>query len=195
MDNTGGSEGSYTVVLKVNGVKEVEKSVTITAGGSQNVSFSVTKEQPGDYAVMVDGLGGSFTVVAPALAAFSVSDLSIKPAQVKPGEAVTISLLVSNTGDESGEYIVSLKINGVEEAEKSVTIAAGGSEIITFSVTKGETGNYSVSVNVLSGSFTVVAPVMPAKPPINWPLIGGIIAAVIVVGLLIFFLVVRRRAG
>lgn len=34
--------------------------------------------------------------------------------------------------------------------------------------------------------------VPPVKAPINWPLIGGIIAAVVVVGLLIFFLVRRR---
>jgi len=43
------------------------------------------------------------------------------------------------------------------------------------------------------------APPAPAPPPevaepINWPLVGGIIARVIVVGLLIFFLV-RRRAS
>ena len=36
-----------------------------------------------------------------------------------------------------------------------------------------------------------VAP--PAKPPINWPVVGGVIGGVVVVGLLIFFLV-RRRA-
>ncbi|MBA7620019.1 hypothetical protein ES703_27361 [subsurface metagenome] len=45
-------------------------------------------------------------------------------------------------------------------------------------------------INGLSGSFTVV---VPAKP-FNWPLVGGIIAAVVVVGLLVFLLVVRRRA-
>jgi len=36
---------------------------------------------------------------------------------------------------------------------------------------------------------------VPAKPRINWPLIGGIIGGVIVVGLLIYFLVFRRRAA
>ena len=63
--NTGGTEGTYTVVLKINGVKEAEKNVTIAAGKSQDVSFSVTKEQAGSYSVTVDGLSGSFTVTAP----------------------------------------------------------------------------------------------------------------------------------
>jgi len=91
-------------------------------------------------------------------------------------------------------------INGVKEAEKSVTVAAGGSQSVSFSVTREDAGTYSVVVDGLSGSFTVVEAVAPPGPPteevpkpINWPLIGGIIAAVIVVGLVIFF-VLRRRA-
>ena len=62
--NTGAREGSYTVVLKINGVKEAEKAVRIAPGESQSVSFSVAKEA-GSYSVAIDGLSGSFTV-APA---------------------------------------------------------------------------------------------------------------------------------
>jgi len=49
---------------------------------------------------------------------------------------------------------------------------------------------------VLPPEEEVVPPeeVAPAKPPVNWPVLGGIIGGVIVVGLLIFFLVRRRRA-
>jgi len=187
--NTGGKSGSYIVTLDINGVKEADETVTVAAGDSQEVSFSVTKEDAGIYSVAVAELTGSFTVVAPA--AFSVSDLSLQPAQVKPGEAVTISASVANTGGESGSYTVVLKIDGVKEAEKTVTIAAGESQDVSFSVTKEEAATYTVTVDGLSGSFTV-AP--PAKPPVNWPLIGGIIGGVIVVALLVFFLVRRRRA-
>ena len=187
--NTGGKSGSYIVTLDINGVKEADETVTVAAGDSQEVSFSVTKEDAGIYSVAVAELTGSFTVVAPA--AFSVSDLSLQPAQVKPGEAVTISASVANTGGESGSYTVVLKIDGVKEAEKTVTIAAGESLDVSFSVTKEEADTYTVTVDGLSGSFTVA----PAEPPINWPVIGGIIGGVIVVGLLIFFLLRRRRAA
>jgi len=133
-------------------------------------------------------------VVTVTPAAFSVSYLSVSQLEVEPGEAVTITVLVANTGGESGSYTVVLKIDGVKEAEKSVTVAAGESQDVNFSVTREEAGSYTVAVNGLSGSFTVVAPVVtPAKPGINWALIGGIIAGVIVVGLGVF-LWMRRRA-
>lgn len=54
--NAGGMEGSYSVVLMINGLKEAEKSVTIAAGGSRSVSFTVSKEDAGSYSVVVDGL-------------------------------------------------------------------------------------------------------------------------------------------
>jgi hypothetical protein len=47
--------------------------------------------------------------------------------------------------------------------------------------------------NGLTGSFEVKQPLSPVEP-INWWLIGGIIAAVVVVGLLVFSLVRRRSA-
>ncbi|MBA7470174.1 hypothetical protein ES707_05452 [subsurface metagenome] len=192
--NTGGESGSYTVVLKIDGVKEVEETVTVAAGSSQTVSFSVTKEEAGSYTVTVDGLSDSFTVVPvvvpPEPAAFSVSYLSVSRLEVEPGETVTITVFVANTGGESGSYTVVLKIDGVKEAEETVTVAAGESQDVSFSVTREEAGRYTVAVDGLSGSFTVVALVKP--PGINWAMIGGIIAGVIVVGLLIFF-VLRRR--
>ncbi len=53
--NTGGTEGSYDVVLKINEVKEVEKSVTVAAGSSEIVTFLVTRADVGSYSVAVDG--------------------------------------------------------------------------------------------------------------------------------------------
>ncbi|MBA7626871.1 hypothetical protein ES703_34329 [subsurface metagenome] len=145
----------------------------------------------------------SFTTLgeAPA-AAFTSCCLRISTGEVNIGEEVTISVSVNNTGNVAGSYEVTLKINGAVEATEEVTLNPGDSEKVTFTTAKDVAGSYSVAVNGLSGSFTVKEPVpTPAPPPappppapeaINWWLIGGIIAAV-VVGLLIFFLV-RRRA-
>jgi len=130
-------------------------------------------------------------------AAFSVSYLSVSPRlEVEPGETVAITVLVANTGGESGSYTVVLKIDEAKEAEKTVTIAAGDSQEVSFSLTREEAGSYTVAVDGLSGGFTVtvVAP-PPAKPGVNWPVLGGIIGGVvIVVGSLYYFLVFRRRA-
>jgi len=140
----------------------------------------------------------------PPTAVFASSDLSISPGEVSIGETVTIGVIVTNTGNLAGSYEVTLKINDVLEETSEVTLDAGATESVTFTVSREEAGSYSVLIDGLSGSFTVAAPdtSQPTAPAeasaedessVNWPLIGGIIAGVVVVGLIIFFLV-RRRA-
>lgn len=142
---------------------------------------------------------------------FECSSLNISPAEVDVGAEVTISVLVANTGGESGSYRVTLKIDGVVEATKEVTISPGASERVTFITSRDVVDSYSVDVNGLTGSFTVkgklvppvvstVPPVVSTVPPVspkatNWPLISGIIGGGIAVGLLLYFLVVRRRVA
>jgi nitrous oxidase accessory protein NosD len=158
----------------------------------------------------------------PAPAAFSISGLSVKPAEVEPGEAVTVSVSVTNTGGTEGSYTVVLSLNGVKEAEKRVTLSAGAGLTVTFSVTREEAGTCTVTVDGLSDSFAVVAPPPPPEEeeelvvvpeeeeevppeeeealipepakPINWPVLGGIIGGVILVIVLITLFWVRRRA-
>ncbi len=131
-------------------------------------------------------------------AEFTISDLGISPGEVYVGESVIINVIVTNTGGESGSHEVKLKINGVVEVTKEVTLNAGLSKEAAFTVLKALAGTYLVYVDGLTGSFTVkekpVIPVTPAVIPklINWWLIGGIMAGVVVVGVLTFFLVRRR---
>ena len=93
--------------------------------------------------------------VAPPQASFSLSDPVIEPERVKEGGTVNISALVSNTGGTEGSYTVVLRINGASEAEKEVTLAAGGAERVSFSLTKPP-GSYNVSLGEFQGSFIVL---------------------------------------
>jgi len=143
----------------------------------------------------------AFTVMAyTSPAAFAASNLAIAPAEVGIGEEVTVSVLITNSGDLTSSYEAVLKIDGAEVAREEVTLIGSASETVTFTTTRDAAGTYAVSVDGLSGTFTVKAapaPPTPAPPtpakPINWPLIGGIIAGVIVVALVIWRVVVRRR--
>ncbi len=132
-------------------------------------------------------------------AAFTVSHLSVSPSEVYLGETVTISVIVANVGGQSGSYEVTLKINGVVEATKEVTVNAGFAKEVTLTTTRNIAGTYLVDVDGLTASFIVKQkPVIPEIPPVipkpvNWWLIGGIIAAVVVVGQVVFFLLRRRR--
>jgi len=135
----------------------------------------------------------------PEAAAFTPSSLVISPTKVDIDQTVNVSLSVANTGGMAGSYRVTLKIDGEVEATQQVTVGAGASEEVTFTTAKDVAASYSVDVNGLSGSFTVKEEVTPAPPPpappevkapINWPLIGGLIAAAVIAGLL-FFLIRR----
>ena len=64
--NTHNTWGAYSLVLKIDGVEEEGKQANVDAGSTQDVSFSVMREKPGKYAVFINGLSGSFTVVASA---------------------------------------------------------------------------------------------------------------------------------
>ncbi len=63
--NVGGTEGSYSFALEINGVAEETKTVMLAAGASATVEFRVTKEDAGTYSVEVGELQSEFTVKEP----------------------------------------------------------------------------------------------------------------------------------
>ncbi|GAG99655.1 unnamed protein product, partial [marine sediment metagenome] len=125
--------------VEVDSVVDTENN-TITASVAHFTTFAI--------------IGTVTPLAPPAPAAFSVSSLSVLPAEVEPGETVTIAVLVANTGGEAGSYQVTLVINDLVEATKEVTVRAGLSKEVTFSVTREEADSYTVAVNGLSDSFT-----------------------------------------
>ncbi len=84
-----------------------------------------------------------------------VANLTVEPSEVKPGEAVVVSVKVTNTGGESGNYTVKLLVNGRVEATKAVTLEAGETKTVTFTVARTEPGTYSIEVDGLKGEFVV----------------------------------------
>ncbi len=76
---------------------------------------------------------------------FTVTDVRIDKFTAKPGETVSISVSVKNTGIEGTEK-VTLVINGEKEAEESVTLGYMESKTITFHVTKELPGTYKVTI-------------------------------------------------
>jgi len=198
--NTGDLAGTYEVILKINNVVIDTKGVTLDGGASQTVTFTTSRDIAGSYTVNVDALSGTFVVKPPpAPAAFTTSALSVTPAEVDIEERVTISVLVANTGDLADTYKVTLKINNVVVDTKDVTLDGGASQKVTFVISRDVAGSYTVNVDALSGTFVVKAapppPVSPVPPkPIDWWLIGSIIAGCITIGVVIA-LVVRRQGA
>jgi hypothetical protein len=63
--NSGGSEGSYKVVLKINGVDEAEQQITLVPEEKQEITFTTSKETAGSYNVTIGDTSGSFKVGMP----------------------------------------------------------------------------------------------------------------------------------
>jgi hypothetical protein len=86
---------------------------------------------------------------------FTLSEISVNPAQVNTGESVTVAVKVANTGNVTGDYQVVLKLNGAVKETKSVTLAPGANMIVSFNLKGDEAGTYSVDIDSLHASFTV----------------------------------------
>ena len=197
--NTGDLTGSYAVVLKINNIEVETKGVTLSGGNNMMVDFSITPDAEGVYTVAVSGSSGTFEVKTPLevetplSATFTAANLNISPAEVNLGESLDISITITNTSNLTGTHKVTLKIDDVLIGTKEVTLAGGDSQIVTFTVAKGTAGIYKVNVAGLFESFAVKeeSPPQPLTELINWPVLSGVIAAIVVVALLIFILARR----
>jgi hypothetical protein len=150
----------------------------------------------------------SFTTqgVAPT---FSVTSLAIDPAEADIGQTVTVTVIVANLGDGSGQYQANLMLDGAVVATKEVTIASHTDQTITFSLTQDAAGTYSLSIDGQSVSLVVkeapapppVTPPVeptptptPTPTPLNWWLIGGIVVAIMIAATVVWLTVIRQRA-
>jgi uncharacterized membrane protein len=61
--NKGGANGASKVTLYINGQEADSKGITLSSGQSTTMHFSVSRNDPGSYTVLVNGVpAGSFTV-------------------------------------------------------------------------------------------------------------------------------------
>jgi hypothetical protein len=181
---TSGSLGAdecedVTVSVDITGMEVGDYSTTITITGSAEVEAAVSLH-----------IESAAPVEPVEPANLSVSSVSISPQQVNPGEEVTISINVANTGGETGSYNAVLYINGVVEDSQSVSVAPGMTKNVIFTVTKSDAGVYDVLIAGQSGQFEVVST--------GWfgggLGTGGIVAiVVIVIALIVALVFVLRR--
>ena len=190
VSNVGEESGSHTIEVKVDGVLVDSGTVTLDGGASTTVGFTVTSSIAGSHAVAVDGLSGSFSVSAPPEppepAEFEISDLTVLPSTVEVDETVTVSVVVSNVGEESGGLGVELELDGAVEDTKAVTLDGGASTTVSFSVSSDEVGSHTVEVGGLSGSFTVEK----AEAGFPWTYV---IVALVLIAVVAYYLYSQRQ--
>jgi len=164
--NTGAAEGTYTVILTLDGVQAEQQQVTVGPRATQRATFSVTREQAGSCAVDVNGLRATLMVKEPPPvlkpAEFELANLVIEPGEVTSGGSSEISVEVTNIGEEAGDYEVVLTVDGQIVESRKLSVDAGETETVSFGLTE-EPGTHAVDVNGLTATLVVDEPPKPAR--------------------------------
>jgi uncharacterized membrane protein len=137
----------------------------------------------------------SYVFPVVSAAEFEISEFTVTPAEVKPGQEVTVSFKVTNIGGQAGSTTIPLRINQTTEDTELVTLEKGQSTTVEFKVTKQTLGKYVVEIDGLTRDFTVTnTPSNGGTTTDGFPLEYLIIAVVAVVAaILVLFILLRRR--
>lgn len=169
--NTGGVEALYKVVVDAPGLNilTMEQGVSIPPEASKMVSFVAKPIQTGVFEVRVDVRDVNDVLLVSEKHEVSVggkeeptpigvlSSVSIYPTVAKAGGEVTIQVYVENRASTSSTYRVKVSSPGLlpPEQEKQVTIAAGGTAVVTFKVTVAElVGEQTLVTTLIRDSTT-----------------------------------------
>jgi hypothetical protein len=92
---------------------------------------------------------------------YEVVSLNMTPTKIATGEKVTIEVKVRNINSETDTYNVPLMVDGVADSRKSVTLAPGATEQLSFVLTINHAGIYKISVGNKESTLTVEKPSPP----------------------------------
>ena len=161
--NIGLASGSYTVDLRIDDALRESKPVQLSGNTTTTVDFTVTETAEGPHTVKIGDLTGTFKITAGGggipqsrPSDFSLVTLFISPQEPWPGTPIKITATLVNYGAVTGNYPVSLKINNAQVENKIVQIEGGAKTGVEFTVTEANVGTYSVTMNSLTGQFTVI---------------------------------------
>jgi len=101
---------------------------------------------------------GIITTGAATPAKFTLKDLTINPSNATLGDAVQISVNVTNVGELQGNDTINVEINNALTFTENITLFGGMSQNVTYNAIETTVGNYSVQVGTLTGAFKINPP-------------------------------------
>jgi hypothetical protein len=129
----------------------VQKPKTLKDGAKTLVIFSL----------LLYSFGPSFLSVQSLDSSFVITNLKVKPVEVKIGEIVTITADVINMGNMILSYEVTLLVNNEKEDSQNVTLAANETTTVEFTYIPLYEGLYNVTIEDESATFYATAPAEP----------------------------------
>ena len=111
--------------------------------------------------LVLTAISGLLQACAEAQPSFEVLSLDITPPKITTAEKATIEVEIRNNDVKDATYNVPLMVNGVADDRRSVTLAPGATESITFMLTRSHPGTYSISVGSSESTLVVEKPSPP----------------------------------
>jgi len=89
-----------------------------------------------------------------APAEFTLSGVTVSPSPATVNDTVTISATVNNVGEQSGDCVVSLTVDGATDSMSVSALAGGASDSVSFSYDATTAGSYTVTLSTPDDSAT-----------------------------------------
>ena len=81
------------------------------------------------------------------------------PERVEPGEEITITAEVHNSGNAEGSYILVLSVDDLEVEKQEIDVLPGGKEFVSFTISETlSPGNYQIALNDWLEEIKVLKP-------------------------------------
>jgi len=123
-------------------------------------------------------------------AQISVKYLSASPKKAASNQPVAITTSVVNSGDQSGNYYVVLKVNGHVEQAKLVNVGPQATQSVRFNITKAKPGSYSIDIGGQKTGFTVTD---DRNESAYHNFLAGLIIGILSLAVLMVLLLLLRR--
>ena len=162
--NSGNVTGDYDAILKLNGVAQETKKVTVPPSENVTMNFTLDGLDSGTYVITIGDLTKSITVLLKiplTPASFEISSVNISSKEIDVGENVTISVNVTNTGESEGSYSVTFKANTAVLGVKDISLAGKANQAVSMTTSFDTPGKKLIEVNGLLDSLQVRGEVPP----------------------------------
>ncbi|MFC1487122.1 CARDB domain-containing protein [Thermoproteota archaeon] len=157
--NIGDANGEFSLELFVNNQERATRTIQLDGGQTSHVQFEIVENVEAEYVVKIGTLSTSFIITSEAQpvkpAEFQVTDLTVNPSSVLSDEVVAVSVMVTNIGEATGDYTVTLRIDGVTRGTRAVSLAGQATEVVEFEITESNSGTHNVEVGNMFESFIV----------------------------------------
>ena len=125
------------------------------------------------------------------------TDLSVEPTQAVPGQEISVSATICNPNAVDSPATLTLTINGEPIESRTTSLRGSDCQEIVFKTSRALPGSFEVSINGMTGHFSVVEAgavptTIPAQPQRGIDTTGLIVLGAIVVVLVTAIIMVLR---